>query len=231
MKYVICQWFKKGFAALVAAIMAFTGSGGTTPPEKDRPNANTVTAYSTEDSDYTLNIDAGDEIHDISDLLFGIFFEDINFAADGGLYAEMVANRSFEYTELAVNDSLYAWNSVGGTELKVTKDNSALNENNPSYLVLTNKSDSPAGIANRGFLDGMSVNANANYNFSVYAKGLDGYAGKLYVRLCIGNKIVGEGIIESITSEWQKYNLSLLCSEEGRYITGQSIYVDGGKGV
>ncbi len=113
MKYVIYQWFKKGFAALVAAIMAFTGSGNTTPPEKDRPDANTVTAYSTGDSDYTLNIDAGDEIHDISDLLFGIFFEDINFAADGGLYAEMVANRSFEYTELAVNDSLYAWNSVG----------------------------------------------------------------------------------------------------------------------
>ena len=214
MKYVIYQWFKKGFAALVAAIMAFTGSGNTTPPEKDRPDANTVTAYSTGDSDYTLNIDAGDEIHDISDLLFGIFFEDINFAADGGLYAEMVANRSFEYTELAVNDSLYAWNSVGGADLKVTKDESdSLNENNPSYLVLTNKSDSPAGIANRGFLDGMSVNANANYNFSVYAKGVDGYAGKLYVRLCIGNKIVGEGIIESITSEWQKYSLSLTCSE------------------
>ncbi len=214
MKYVIYQWFKKVFAALVAAITAFAGSGGATPPEKDRPDANTVTAYSTENSDYTLNIDAGDEIHDISDLLFGIFFEDINFAADGGLYAEMVANRSFEYTELAVNDSLYAWNSVNGADLKIKSSQSdSLNENNPSYLVLANNSDSPAGAANRGFLDGMSVKANSGYNFSAYAKGLDGYNGKLYVRLCVSDRIVGEGVIESITSEWQKYELSLTCAE------------------
>lgn len=215
MKYAIYQWLKKGVAAIVAAIMSFTGGiGGTTPPEKDRPDANTVTAYSTEEADYSLNIDAGDEIHDISDLLFGIFFEDINFAADGGLYAEMVANRSFEYTELAVNDSLYAWSAVNDTDMRVTNDKStSLNENNPSYLVLTNDNETPSGIANRGFLDGMSVKENAKYNFSVYAKGLDGYAGKLYVRLCIGEKTVGESIIEGISAEWAKYDLSLICTE------------------
>lgn len=215
MKYAIYQWLKKGVAAIVAAIMSFSGgSGGTTPPEKDRPDANTVTAYSTEEADYSLNIDAGDEIHDISDLLFGIFFEDINFAADGGLYAEMVANRSFEYTELAVNDSLYAWSAVNDTDMRVTNDKStSLNENNPSYLVLTNDNETPSGIANRGFLDGMSVKENAKYNFSVYAKGLDGYAGKLYVRLCIGEKTVGESIIEGISAEWAKYDLSLTCTE------------------
>ncbi len=215
MKYAIYQWLKKGVAAIVAAIMSFSGGiGGTTPPEKDRPDANTVTAYSTEDADYSLNIDAGDEIHDISDLLFGIFFEDINFAADGGLYAEMVANRSFEYTELAVNDSLYAWSAVNDTDMRVTNDKStSLNENNPSYLVLTNENETPSGIANRGFLDGMSVKENAKYDFSVYAKGLDGYAGKLYVRLCIGEKTVGESIIEGISAEWAKYDLSLICTE------------------
>ncbi len=229
MKYVFYQWFKKGFAALVAAIMAFTGSGDTTPPEKDRPDANTVTAYSTEDSDYTLSIDAGDKIHDISDLLFGIFFEDINFAADGGLYAEMVANRSFEYTELAVNDSLYAWNSVGGADLRVEKVKlDSLNENNPSYLVLTNNSDSPAGIANRGFLDGMSVKTDENYNFSVYAKSLDGYEGKLYVKLCVGGKTVGESVIESITSEWQKYTLTLLCAESAHQNVTLQVLTDKG---
>ncbi len=215
MKYAIYQWVKKVVAAIVAAIMSFTGGiGGTTTPEKDRPDANTVTAYNTEESDYTLNIDAGDEIHDISDLLFGIFFEDINFAADGGLYAEMVANRSFEYTEIAAGDSLYAWNSVGGADLQVKADEAtALNENNPSYLVLTNDNETPSGVANRGFLDGMSVKENSKYNFSVYAKGLDGYAGKLYVNLCIGDETVGEGIIESITSKWNKYELSFICSK------------------
>ncbi len=215
MKYIIFNWLKKGLAALVAAIMSLTGGlGETNPPDIERPKANTVTAYSTEDSDYTLNIDAGDEIHDISDLLFGIFFEDINFAADGGLYAEMVANRSFEYTEIAAGDALYAWNSVGGAELNVTNDvETALNENNTSYLVLTNNSQSRAGIANRGFLDGMSVEENADYNFSVYAKGLAGYTGALYVRLCVGDKTVGEGVIENITGEWTKYEISLHCSE------------------
>lgn len=229
MKYAIYQWLKKGFAALVAAIMAFTGSGDTTPPEKDRPDPNAVTAYSTDEADYTLNIDTGDEIHDISDLLFGIFFEDINFAADGGLYAEMVANRSFEYTELAVNDSLYAWSAINDADLKVTTDKAtALNENNTSYLVLTNNSDFPSGIANRGFLDGMSVNADAKYNFSVYAKGLDGYNGKLYVKLCIGDKIVGEAVIESITNEWTKYSLSFTCAETARENVTLQVLADKG---
>ena len=229
MKYLIYKWFKKIFAALVAAIMSFTGSGSTTPAEKDRPDANTVTAYSTEASDYALNIDAGDEIHDISDLLFGIFFEDINFAADGGLYAEMVANRSFEYTELAVNDSLYAWSSVNGAELKVENSKSdSLNENNPSYLVLTNSSDSLAGISNRGFLDGMSVNADADYNFSVYAKGVDGYNGKLYVRLCVGDKTVGKSVIESVADEWTKYNLSLTCTETAHQNVTLQVLADKG---
>lgn len=229
MKYAIYQFVKKGIAAIVAAIMAFTGSGDTTPPEKDRPDANTVTAYSTEASDYTMSIDAGDEIHDISDLLFGIFFEDINFAADGGLYAEMVANRSFEYTELAANDALYAWSAVNGADLKIIKDDYALNENNPSYLVLANNSDSPSGVANRGFLDGMSVKADAKYNFSVYAKGLDSYTGKLYVRLCIGSKVVGEGVIESVTDKWTKYNLSFTCSETAHEGVTLQVLADKGR--
>lgn len=230
MKYVICQWIKKGVAAVIAAIMAFSGGGSTPSPEPERPEANTVTAYSTENSDYTMSIDAGNEIHDISDLLFGIFFEDINFAADGGLYAEMVANRSFEYTELAADDALYAWSAVNGAALNVANsETESLNENNPSYLVLTNESGSPAGIANRGFLDGMSVNADAKYNFSVYAKGLDGYAGKLYVRLCIDNRTAGEGIIESISDEWAKYTLSFTCAETAHRNVTLQVLADDGK--
>ena len=87
----------------------------------DNTNANVVSAYNKEGA-YTLNIDAGDEIHDISDLLFGVFFEDINFAADGGLYAEMVANRSFEFTAIAQDDELYRWNSVNGAEISVKRE-------------------------------------------------------------------------------------------------------------
>ena len=188
MKYAILQWLKKAFAAVTAAIMSLTGGAlGENEPAKERPAENSVTAYSTANADYALNIDAGDEIHDISDLLFGIFFEDINFAADGGLYAEMDANRSFEFTELAAGDALYGGSAVNGAgvEVKVDDKANALNENNTNYLVLTNNSESPAGVANRGFLDGISVESGKKYNFSVYAKGADGYVGKLYVRLAV----------------------------------------------
>lgn len=217
MKYTVIQWLKKALAAVTAAIMPFTGGifGETEPVQPERPEENTVTAYSAESADYSLNIDAGNEIHDISDLLFGIFFEDINFAADGGLYAEMVVNRSFEYTEIAAGDELYGWSAVNGADAEVKVDDkaNALNENNTNYLVLTNTADAPAGIANVGFLDGMSVEKDKNYNFSVYAKSLDGYSGRVYVKLTADGRIIAENEIENISAQWQKYSLQLTSSE------------------
>ena len=215
MKYAIYQWIKKALAAITAAIMSFTGGiFADKEPETNRPDANTVTAYSQADSDYRLTIDVEDEIHDISDLLFGIFFEDINFAADGGLYAEMVVNRSFEFTEIAAGDELYGWNAVNGASAEVEIDaDDCLNENNTNYLVISNASDAPAGIANIGFLDGMSIEENAKYSFSTYAKSIDGYAGAVTVRLVSGAETVAEGKIEALTADWQKYELSLTCSK------------------
>ena len=212
MKYTIYQIFKKGISAFMAAVMSLGIFGGNIPEEPARPDANTVTAYSTADADYTLGIDAGNEIHDISDLLFGIFFEDINFAADGGLYAEMVLNRSFEFTEIAANDALHGWNVIGGAEVEVCNENS-LNKNNTNYIVINNNFDTPSGIANVGFLDGMSIENGKNYKFSVYAKGLDSYNGKLYAKLMSGSECVGEGVIDKISSEWAKYSLTLKCTK------------------
>ncbi len=213
MKYIVYEFLKKAIAVITSAFMAMTGGifAEKEPDEPERPAANSVTDYSEEDADYSLTVDVEDEIHDISDLLFGVFFEDINFAADGGLYAEMVVNRSFEFTEIAVNDALYGWNTVGGAsaEVKANAEDS-LNANNPNYLVISNNSDTPAGIENVGFLDGMSIEENAKYNFSVYAKGLEGYNGSVTVRLCSGGAAVAEGKINAITSEWQKYELELV---------------------
>ena len=202
MKYVILNFFKKILAVLTAAIM--TAAGGIfsekEPAEPERPETNSVTDYSEENADYSLTVDVEDEIHDISDLLFGIFFEDINFAADGGLYAEMVVNRSFEFTNLAVNDSLYGWNTVGGVNAQVrTNAADCLNANNPNYLVLSNNTEAASGIENIGFLDGMAIEEGAEYNFSVYAKGLDGYDGTITVRLSVGGETVAENKINAIT--------------------------------
>lgn len=177
-------------------------------------DAGKVSGYNSEQSNYLLNINASDKVHDISDILYGIFIEDINFAADGGLYAEMVQNRSFEFTNLASDNEKHAWSDVGTVTAKVVKGDKTgcLNANNPNYMVIENKSDSDAGIANEGFLDGMSIKENTGYDFSVYAKGMDSYTGPLNVKLMNGSDVVGSGTIENVTAEWKKYELKLTSS-------------------
>ncbi|MBQ6164231.1 MAG: carbohydrate binding domain-containing protein [Clostridia bacterium] len=210
MKYTVLSFFRRIFAWFLALIASICG--GNAVKVIDRPPANTVAAYDAENADYTLDIDADDVVCDISDLLFGIFFEDINFAADGGLYAEKVVNRSFEYTALAAGDGLYGWDSVGGADLSLADDPQyALNENNPTYLVVANSTDAPAGVKNRGFLDGMSIEAGEQYNASFYARsaGAEAYDGGVTLRLCVGDTVAAEATIPAISDEWTKYEAVL----------------------
>ncbi len=173
--------------------------------------AGEVSAYDPDNSNFSLGINAAVKVHDISDLLYGIFIEDINFAADGGLYAEMVKNRSFEFTSYADGDEKHGWLDVGEVTANVKKNDSdgGLNDNNRNYMVIENTSDKEAGIENIGFLDGIYVEKDKTYDFSVYARGMDGYTGPVHVRLARGNTILAEGKIESVTPEWAKYELAL----------------------
>ncbi|MBE6716599.1 MAG: hypothetical protein E7573_06740 [Ruminococcaceae bacterium] len=214
MKYTIISFFRTVIATLTAFFTTITGffAGiGNTVPE-DIPE-NIVSSYDEEAADYNLSIDPEKKIHDISELLFGIFFEDINFAADGGLYAEKVANRSFEYTEIAEKDQLYAWSRVGTADVSVTKNdkNNYLNENNVNFLVIRNNSSEKAGVENKGFLEGMSIEENAVYNISFYAKAPEGYGGKLTARLAVNGEVTAETSVDMIksSSDWYKYELSL----------------------
>ena len=102
----------------------------------------------------------------ISPTMFGVFFEDINFAADGGLYPERVKNRSFEFTE-----PLSGWRRdfASRGELVIRTDG-ALNENNPHYLRLRSyTSDGGFGVVNSGFR-GMGVESGAEYVLSAYVR-------------------------------------------------------------
>lgn len=231
MKFVVIKVMKKIMAAVMSVITMLAGGFlGDKPVEKVRPAANTVTAYDEAAADYRLSVDASEEIHDISDLLFGVFFEDINFAADGGLYAELVVNRSFEFTEIAAGDQLYGWQTVGeaAANVKINDAENALNENNTNYLVLSNSSSEKSGIANRGFLDGMAIEKDKSYNFSVYAKALDGYNGPVYVQLAVGDEIAGEAKIDSIADEWDKYSLSISSSETAYENVTLRVLIDNG---
>ena len=216
MQQKLLAYLKKAMASVMAIIASLSifGNGDVADKITSRPDENTVTAYNNADTvaDYSLSIDATDKIHDISDLLYGIFFEDINFAADGGLYAEMVVNRSFEYGKIATDDELHGYSRVGAANLEIKKNDGCLNENNHNYLVITNTSSDLAGISNRGFLDGMAITQGAPYDFSIYAKAVDGYNGKITVRLIADGKIASETVIDSITSDWAKYEATLISS-------------------
>lgn len=178
--------------------------------------AGKISAYDTAKTNYTLSIDAKNQVHDISELLYGIFIEDINFAADGGLYAEMVKNRSFEFTSLAANNEKHGWKDVGTVSAAVVKDDEAgrLNENNTNYMLIENTSEDQAGIANVGFLDGMSITQGAVYKFSVYLRGVDGFTGPVTVDIMNGANSAASGKIDSVTGEWKKYELTLTSTAE-----------------
>lgn len=136
----------------------------------------------------------------ISPVMHGIFFEDINYAADGGLYAELIQNRSFEH-----RDHLYAWSEINhdaqGTHSIATDD--PMNDHNPTYLRLTvAKAGQGLGVTNSGF-GGIPVVRDANYRFSVRARSKSGFKGSLRIELSdiIGN-VVGTCTVTNVTDHW-----------------------------
>lgn len=112
-----------------------------------------------------------DQAKPISDKLIGIFFEDINYAADGGLYAELVRNRDFEFNSLDNKDwnATTAWSVKGsGMTLSTDKQN-PIHENNATYAVLDVTAPG-AQLINEGF-DGIAVKRGEKYDFSVQMQG------------------------------------------------------------
>lgn len=186
-------------------------------------NANNSKPIKSEPVNYNLEINDDtsilDESYDISEILYGIFFEDINYAIDGGLYAEMVKNRSFEYSSIAQDGNKNGWgtgDNVNFTVVDGSTDGTCLNENNPSYAVIENTVSGFAGIRNRGFLDGMAVKKDAKYRFSAFIKGLDGYTGPVKVMLTDSNdygKVYGEAVIDKISNQWWKYTVEFTATE------------------
>src|SRR6266481_3194380 len=109
----------------------------------------------------------------INPAMWGVFFEDINFGADGGLYAELVKNRSFEFP-----DPLTGWSklSPGLARGRLTiRDDKPFNAANPHYLRIESDSTVPFGVANEGFR-GMGLRKGEAYNFSARVRKIDGSA-------------------------------------------------------
>jgi hypothetical protein len=121
--------------------------------------------------DATVTVKAN-ESKKISDLLTGIFFEDINYSADGGLYAELIQNRDFEYSLADKEGRDKSWTSTKAWSL--ANDKATLNidtllpihSNNKHYIVL-NIDQPGGGLVNEGF-DGIALKAGDKYDFSIF---------------------------------------------------------------
>lgn len=190
--------FKKIFAATIA---------GTSVAMATLPSA--VNAQ------VVINIDANQRGPMVSPTHYGIFYEDINHAADGGLYAELIRNRSFEDDTMPdingnvqVSDEISNWSSVGNAQLALVTEN-LLNDaqGNALNVIIAGKDD---GVRNEGFW-GMNAVKGRTYKLSFWAKSGKGYKGNLTARLqTTGGKVLGETEMKvKFGKDWKKYTATI----------------------
>lgn len=139
--------------------------------------------------------------------MYGIFFEDINFAADGGLYAELIKNRSFDFT----NSPLMGWVTYGKV---VVKTDDGPFPRNPNYLRLNNSGLlTGTGIINEGFR-GIGVEKDKTYNLSFYARNATVNESKLnFEIISAANTIISSKEVIIDSGEWKKYKIELNSKE------------------
>jgi len=177
-------------------------------------------------SSVVIRVDAAHPGAVISPQMFGIFFEDINFAADGGLYPELVKNRSFEFS-----DALSAWHEImpfsdkgigfPKGEMDIRTDE-PLNDVNPHYLRMR-ATVQGYGIYNTGFR-GMGIKGGAEYRFSAYLRG----GGPKAIRATItdeNGREIGSGRLEGFGGTWKRYETAIRATDTSRHAR-LNLYLD-----
>ena len=170
----------------------------------------------------------------ISDMLIGIFFEDINYAADGGLYAELVQNRGFEYQLSDRKGSDMTWTakkawSLSDDEASFAIDTVApIHKNNKHFAVLDIEKPGVA-LVNEGF-NGISLKQGEKYNFSVFAKMLNGAKNNLRVALVDENgEVLTEVKTKAFSGNWKKLDAQLTATKTTAKAKLQVIPQEAGK--
>jgi alpha-N-arabinofuranosidase len=142
----------------------------------------------------------------INPAMWGAFFEDINFGADGGLYAELVKNRGFEFP-----DPLMGWIKISPSLAKgdlSVRDDASFDTNNPHYVRLQSEGTAPFGLSNEGFR-GMGVRKGEAYDFSARIRSVTG-SPVLRVQLYGGDGTLLDSVdLDHFSNDWQKYTATL----------------------
>ncbi len=161
----------------------------------------------------TIKIYQNEKYKNLGDL-YGLFFEDINHAADGGLYAELVQNRSFEFDKIDRHDyhPLMAWEKSDDVQWEVC-DEAPIHPDNKHYLKVDSKDK--GYILNLGFNTGIVIEAGNKYDFSIFARNVanDEEENVKRIKISVVNeeKLVNTKVqeIEIVSKEWTKYEAVL----------------------
>ena len=162
-----------------------------------------------------IDIDLAQKGRPVSPTLYGIFFEDINHAADGGLYAELIRNRSFEELR-GFENQIVAWRTVGDSDMELTTDD--LLNKAQEHALLVDIDEAGAGVENEGFWGINAVNGS-QYRLSFWVRALQGNPGRLTASLVDADgQVMGQVVInEKIGKKWKKVEAKFVCTaNDGR---------------
>ena len=154
-----------------------------------------------------ITVNAGKPGSVIQPTMWGIFFEDINFAADGGVYAELVKNRSFEFSKPLLGWKILKPDTTSGI---LIINQSKTNPSNPRYARVTVTPGDPSfGLSNAGFR-GIGIKKGMNYNFSVLARQSDNSQLKMRIELVNSKgEVIGKTNLAPEAKGWKKYTAEL----------------------
>jgi alpha-L-arabinofuranosidase len=155
----------------------------------------------------SITIHADREGPKVSPLLYGIFFEDINCSADGGIYAELIRNRSFEDSERLVH-----WSVTSGGDSRVQtlidSERPVSPRNKRSLKVILPKAgDAFVGIVNKGYW-GISVKRGEEYRLSLRARAAEGFDHLLVALVSENDRCYAKEVLPRLTGNWKTYRCS-----------------------
>ena len=162
-----------------------------------------------------LEVNTATTVTKIQPTMYGVFFEDINFAADGGLYAEMIKNRSFEFEAPLMgweqpNSDKHSFNTTSGiaTTVKALE-----NKTNPSFCRVLINDAKGFSMINEGFR-GMGIKKDAKYNLSLKAANHNGAIKKIIIQFIDKNKkVFGETSIVPTSNDWKGYTAQFTATQ------------------
>lgn len=174
---------------------------------------------------YNLSVNAGDEGRPIPSKLFGIFFEEINHAGAGGLWAELVVNRGFEAGGQYTPSNIAPWSLIGDeTSVTVETDQSSIFERNPIALrveiLCDSCPESGVGVYNPGFW-GMNIVTGSQYNVVFWTRSTEDRNLSVAFTSSDGSRTLAQTYVilnaSTDAEDWVKQELVLLATDTDHY--------------